>query len=1400
MIADHPQLTRLHRLLDEPDWEDEWTGDPGVRRALTSEWRLARHVAAGDEDNRSKYAQNLEDSAESEKRVRVDHAGRYPIELLQNAQDACADAGVRGKAWFRVTDNALLVGNQGVPFDAERIRSLVRLGGTTKQPGDPAHHTIGYKGIGFTSVLDVSERPQIISSGVAFTLDRRLANAELGRVLDMPVTRAPARYFPFPATPADWEDDATEVENLLSDGAVSVVRLPFRQGVEPGQVLDLVREILTPATLLLMPALDGLDAGNGWSWRRRRGRRIAGGQLHHIAGDGAEKHSWLVAERRVPVAPEVVEALEDEVWSNVRDLHVLVGIPWVDGRPAGEAEGVVPIHAYFPTDDHAGRGILIHGDFFLASNRRHILAKGPGGEVSATAAKGIVQAVGELAESYCLEHPDRGSELLRCLAPRREPQGYGAYLSGLLDEDLAGRGVVQTIQGRLIAPADAKIVGVDMPIREHRDFADMLLSVEGLATPAYERAASSWLRNLGSQALPVPDVVANIEPSVAPSYSRVLLAVKAWWQGEARWAHRLALRSMRILKSTAGPWHSAHELCEPVSGVPPLPPGLEKEEYQAPRNPAAAEFVADELEVEPLDLDRSLDLVLQAVTNGTYGRAAGEHQAVHDFAWAIFRTDRSILESHRLRGNVPVPVRSWRRGPAREWRAGEDVYFSRDWTGTPDLEWLYRRFGEREFLAEEPPKGRRRAAEARAFYRAVRVADEPRRDEHNGKMWEAPAGWVARDDVVAAQRCPDEHPYTARQFQYEILDRLPQVLDGLDTTEARALTNLLARQRNPYGPEARVWCLHSAHRNRVTRRAIGFQHWLLLTRPWIPVRGNTAGQNLVRPDEAWVDVNGRALKACLAQADVPKTTAEKLRLPSAANPTSDAVAKALVKLQESYPELEEAPPDVRSGSVLLLQSLEGALKREGTRQEELPRLFLPCTRENAMKWSERPAVPDIYVPSDLPIDVLPAGSWTALPRTFDLPRASEVMTITTEAVGEWELELPGLGVRAKVELTALLRSKGADLKVVARRLGKLRVRGCQQLRTTYRVGNSSVTYTPHLRLDADGDESATLYIADSFAEGDRAELANVIADHVGAPESRDAVLLSLAQVPQLLHAFGISEAGLDEAREALRRYVQDEELVEAPRDRGGDVPESKGNSGAGGNSEESPAGKKSPTGETTGGSGTGAPDPYAAEGGEGTQRGERQGEPSAADTIGHTEGRIGFSPQSTETAAPAPSGAGVSGARGGTGRSGQPSVSSERRRAAELGAIQVATQYAREELGCVDVRDVQEDNKGWDLEFLFESNEWWPVEVKGFSATASAFILTRNEVAAAREHREYRVLLVTGIDKGTGELVVLEDPGSWLHEDDLEAMAWAIRDWREHTGVRLAWAADQGSRPPSHSD
>jgi len=238
--------------------------------------------------------------------IAQEYRGRCVLELLQNAHDALTDAAnenPRRIAFLLQTDPepVLLVANGGRPFGLQDFRGLCQLGQSPKSPNE----SVGNKGLGFRSVLEVSSLPEIWSTSpngtgasFVFRFDPSVLDsvAEAARKLNN--GSSPSVRSPFdPESPLlDWttqqlaqfrertlaadvdaaaeaaslspyllplpiQGERDEVADLLQAGHVTVVRLPLdggRTGTTE-EAVQSVREQLAKLTSLSMVFLRDLE-------------------------------------------------------------------------------------------------------------------------------------------------------------------------------------------------------------------------------------------------------------------------------------------------------------------------------------------------------------------------------------------------------------------------------------------------------------------------------------------------------------------------------------------------------------------------------------------------------------------------------------------------------------------------------------------------------------------------------------------------------------------------------------------------------------------------------------------------------------------------------------------------------------------------------------------------------------------------------------------------------------------------------------------------------------------------------------------------------------------------------------------------------------------------------------
>ena len=128
----------------------------------------------------------LEDLAAMEKYMSESYDGRTFIELLQNADDAGAK-----RVCVSEIDNAVIVANDGRPFDENDIMSICRSGASNKRRGN----SIGYRGVGFKSATVISTEIVIYSGNVYFTFSKSLCAKTLNVSCDkVPTVRIPFIY------------------------------------------------------------------------------------------------------------------------------------------------------------------------------------------------------------------------------------------------------------------------------------------------------------------------------------------------------------------------------------------------------------------------------------------------------------------------------------------------------------------------------------------------------------------------------------------------------------------------------------------------------------------------------------------------------------------------------------------------------------------------------------------------------------------------------------------------------------------------------------------------------------------------------------------------------------------------------------------------------------------------------------------------------------------------------------------------------------------------------------------------------------------------------------------------------------------------------------------------------
>jgi hypothetical protein len=266
-------------------------------------------------------------------------------ELIQNADDVKDDQGRPGasRIAFDVRDDALVVENDGVfrDVDFQRMQNVAS-GGKREEFG-----TTGAFGVGFIAVYQVTDHPEVFSSGRHWIIRPEAPDGERIEEHDVPTEGTRFRL--------PWAfDPHSEVRRKLRLDAI-----------EPGQPPTFLREIGKAMRLaaLFLKQLQLLELKRNGQVVRQIARETDGDTI--VIQDGRRVLTWTIL--RGDFGSKAVELRDRHSWiEDKRGAEVLVAMP--DELPdSGRLFAVLPSETVLPLPFH------INADFYPSSDRKHII-------------------------------------------------------------------------------------------------------------------------------------------------------------------------------------------------------------------------------------------------------------------------------------------------------------------------------------------------------------------------------------------------------------------------------------------------------------------------------------------------------------------------------------------------------------------------------------------------------------------------------------------------------------------------------------------------------------------------------------------------------------------------------------------------------------------------------------------------------------------------------------------------------------------------------------------------------------------------------------------------------------------------------------------------------------------
>lgn len=264
--------------------------DPELQTHVLERQRITIQNYANDPDLLAEHV-GMEDNFQA-----GGYGERQIEELVQNAIDQLTSP---GRVELRLADGALYCANEGAPFGADGIRAITGAFLSSKKD-----EKIGRFGLGFKSVLGVTDRPQIFSRSVSFGFNNPEAQALLADLPYRPA-RVPALRVPGVLDPAMIAREDPNVDEMM-EWASTIIRLPLVRGgarlVERLRTFD-VRYLLFPEYLA---QVDIVLHGQKRSFRRSPG---AGKDLVQLEAPGGTVSNYRVLHREHGISAAVGKTL-----------------------------------------------------------------------------------------------------------------------------------------------------------------------------------------------------------------------------------------------------------------------------------------------------------------------------------------------------------------------------------------------------------------------------------------------------------------------------------------------------------------------------------------------------------------------------------------------------------------------------------------------------------------------------------------------------------------------------------------------------------------------------------------------------------------------------------------------------------------------------------------------------------------------------------------------------------------------------------------------------------------------------------------------------------------------------------------------------------------------------------
>jgi len=322
----------------------------------------------------------ISDLAGLESYIAESYDSRSFVELLQNTDDAGSSRFVISKV-----GEQLIVANDGRVFTESDFESLCRSAASSKSRGE----SIGFRGIGFKSVVAFAETIHILSGELEATFSRERTQRDIPAA-----TRVPLIRIPHPLLDEDRRLFFDTIESLRAEGLKTF--FVFDRLVAGG--IEKEFAAFDPSSMLFLRNVRQVelrtDTESIITLRRKsisdRAREV------RLASDSGYS-DWLIVDRD----------------------GVSIAFHRNDGLAVPLQDETAVVHAFLPTHELTGLGVKIHGDVSTDPSRTRVVFDD---HTAATVRKFSGLILELLEEAIRGDAGAIGPDMMAALMPRSDPR------------------------------------------------------------------------------------------------------------------------------------------------------------------------------------------------------------------------------------------------------------------------------------------------------------------------------------------------------------------------------------------------------------------------------------------------------------------------------------------------------------------------------------------------------------------------------------------------------------------------------------------------------------------------------------------------------------------------------------------------------------------------------------------------------------------------------------------------------------------------------------------------------------------------------------------------------------------------------------------------------------------